>query len=208
VNNKIVTNNSVIEYEEKVFPNEKAYLNIENATINLIEAKEILDNHNIGFGLIYGTLLGAIREKGFILHDRDTDLFVLDEEKEALLDVLPDFLSAGFNIGRYDGELLSLVRSEEYIDFYFFRKSGLIFRKCTVGLKAKAKYLENTMSYSFLGENFQVPIESEKLLVDLYGKNWMVPVKDVAAIEYNKYIIFRNYVRTHFPSIYKVLNKL
>ena len=40
----------------------------------------ILDKHNIRYTMYYGTLLGAIRHKGFIPWDDDFDLGVLDEQ--------------------------------------------------------------------------------------------------------------------------------
>lgn len=41
----------------------------------LFKAKELLESQNIKFYLIYGTLLGAIREHSFISHDYDVDIY-------------------------------------------------------------------------------------------------------------------------------------
>lgn len=206
--NKINTKKGVITYEEKIPVSGTKRLNIKIATENLLDIKKILDAHSIKFGLIYGTLLGAIREGNFIKHDEDIDLFILDEHKEDLLCILDEIIDAGFQVLRYDKKLLSISRNEEYIDFYFFRKSNFGVRKCDVGLKAKAKYLEQTKDFLFLGEFFQVPSKSESFLVDLYGKNWKTPIKDTAAIDYNRYVIFRNYIRNNTPFLFRIISKL
>lgn len=205
--NKINTKKGVITFEEKIPVSGAKRLNIKTATENLLDLKKILDSHSIKFGLIYGTLLGAIREGNFIKHDEDIDLYMLDEHKEGLLFILDEIIGAGFQVLRYDKKLLSIARNEEYIDFYFFRKSNFGVRKCDVGLKAKAKYLEQTKDYLFLGEFFQVPSKPESFLVDLYGKNWKTPVKDTAAIDYNRYVIFRNYIRNNIPFLFRIMSK-
>tara|TARA_B100001093_G_scaffold409908_1_gene399052 strand:- start:7289 stop:7927 length:639 start_codon:yes stop_codon:yes gene_type:complete len=202
----INTKNGDITFEEKIFFPGSKTLVIETATKNLLDVKNILDAHYVKFGLIYGTLLGAIRENNFIKHDEDIDLFVLDEYKEELLEILHKFIDSGFEVIRYDKKLLSISRDNEYIDFYFFKKINYFYRKCEVGLIAKAKYLENTVDYTFLGENFQVPQEVESFLEDLYGKTWRIPAKNDPSINHNRYIIFRNTIKEHAPYLFKILS--
>ena len=153
-------------------------------------------------------MLGAIRENNFIKHDEDIDLFVLDEYKEDLLAILHKFINCGFEVIRYDKKLLSISRDNEYIDFYFFKKINYFYRKCEVGLIAKAKYLENTVDYTFLEENFQVPQKVESFLEDLYGKTWRTPIKNDPSINHNRYIIFRNIIKKHAPYLFKILSSI
>jgi|TARA_Y100000385_G_C13109150_1_gene651016 hypothetical protein len=204
----INTRNGDITFEEKTFFPGSKTLVIETATKNLLDVKNILDAHNVKFGLIYGTLLGAIRENNFIKHDEDIDLFVLDEYKEDLLAILHKFINCGFEVIRYDKKLLSISRDNEYIDFYFFKKINYFYRKCEVGLIAKAKYLENTVDYTFLEENFQVPQKVESFLEDLYGKTWRTPIKNDPSINHNRYIIFRNIIKKHAPYLFKILSSI
>jgi lipopolysaccharide cholinephosphotransferase len=206
MNYEIITKNGTIVYEEKIFSYGKEPLVLEVATTNLLDVKRVLDFHNVKFGLIFGTLLGSIRENNFIEHDEDTDLFILNEDKENMLSSLHDLVECGFEIGRYNGKLLSIIRNGEYIDFYFFRKSNFFYRKCDVGLVAKAKYLENTKDYKFLGEIFQVPEEAESLLVDLYGKTWKTPIKNDPTTNYNKYLIFRESIKKNIPFLFTILS--
>lgn len=205
---EIATRNGIIYFEETLPISGTKTLDLKKAKKNLLDIKDILDKNGIGFGLIYGTLLGAIRENNFIEHDEDIDLSMLEENKEDLLAILQDIIDAGFKVLRYDEKLLSVSRDNEYIDFYFFKKTASSYRKCDVGLKAKDKYLEETKAYSFLGKNFQVPVEAEKFLIELYGKNWKTPIKNVAAVDYNKYIIFREYIKKNLSFLFPVLSRI
>jgi hypothetical protein len=94
--NEIVTKNGVIKIKNKDFSEPNKHLDIDIAKKNLLDLKEVMDRSGVKFGLIYGTLLGAYREKNFIKHDYDTDLFVLEEVKQDLLDSLPGLIKIGF----------------------------------------------------------------------------------------------------------------
>lgn len=212
---KIETRNGTVEINLKDFNQPPKYLNLDAAKQNLLDLKKVLDDSGVKFGLIYGTLLGAYRENNFIKHDYDTDLYVLEEDKLNLLDTLPKLIKIGFEVGRYDGLLLSLVRDEEYIDFYFFRKSNLFYRKNTVGLTAKAKYLENTKPYNFLGESFEIPEKVESFLVELYGKTWKIPIENDPSMNHHWYIKIREHIKNEysilfpfFRKIKKIINKI
>ncbi len=143
---------------------------------NLLLFKNIIDSEGIKFGLIAGTLLGAVREKDFITHDEDIDLFLLEEDKQRLFDSLPKLLENGFEIARYDRRgLMSIIRKDEYIDLYFFSKykDGLCF--CS-GWTIPEKFLLNTTTYSFKGSDFCVPEEYVEFLKYEYGKDWLTPI--------------------------------
>ncbi|MBF0199495.1 MAG: LicD family protein [Planctomycetes bacterium] len=200
---KIETANGVIEFEEKIFSEDKAPLDQAIGKANLLDVRRVLAKHDVKFGLIYGTLLGAIREKGFIPHDQDIDLFMLAEDREKLLNSLHDLLDCGFQVCRYDGIMLSIIRDEEYIDFYFFRK-GFFQRKCSPGLTARSSYLEKTREISFLGESFHVPHNPEKMLVFLYGKNWKVPRKNDPSMNHHPYIILRETLKAKANFLFQI----
>lgn len=204
----ISTNKGAITVRERDFSTSKKYIKTDIAKRNLIDLKKILDKNKVHFGLIYGTLLGAYREKNFIKHDYDTDLYVLEEFKQKLLDSLKELIDIGFEVCRFDGLILSVIRQGEYIDFYFFRKSWFFYRKNSAGLSTRAKFLENTSDYEFLGEIFQIPEDTENFLVSLYGKNWRVPIKNDISMNHHWYIKIRNYIRSNFFKVFIVISFL
>ena len=175
------------------------------AEVNLLDFKKCMDQHTLTFGLIYGTLLGAIREKGFIAHDEDTDLFVLLEDRKNILAILFDLRKSGFEVGRYNGELLTIVRDGEYIDLYFFRKQGFFNRECD-GYVVPNHMLTNPEPYQFLGTSFNVPKNPEKLLNKLYGENWRVPDKNGSTINYGFSLKSRIYIRDNLRPLFDLLS--
>ena len=174
---KIKLSNGVIKYKTHPLFLGVKKINIEIATENLILLKSILDQHNIKFGLIAGTLLGAIREKDFIHHDEDIDLFLLNEQRQKFLNLIPILVKAGFEIARYDRRgLLSIIRKGEYIDFYFFTPLCDNIRHCC-GWCVPEFFLIETTKIFFKGEEFIVPRDYEGFLEYEYGYDWQTPVK-------------------------------
>jgi len=152
-------------------------INKEQANINLQLLKFILDKNDVPFGLIYGTLLGSVREHDFITHDEDIDLYILDEYKTNFYSALFELRDQGFEVVRNDrAGLISIMRNNEYIDFYIFKKYKPGIRICS-GLCILEKYLKNTITIKFNGSNYNIPQAYEEWLTFEYGKNWRTPIK-------------------------------
>ncbi len=204
---KIDTINGIYEYKELSFQNGSKYIDRKVSKDNLLEVRLILEKNEICFGLIYGTLLGAIRENNFIEHDEDTDIFILAEDKEKLLSTLFELRQAGFEVGRYDGKLLSIVRNGEYIDIYEFIKKSKSLRECD-GYVIRSHYLEELKFFSFLGEMFRIPENAELLLVDLYGKDWMVPKVNEPASNYGLYLTIKMFIKRNLKPLFLLISLL
>jgi len=174
---------------------------------NLLDFKRIMDINNISFTLAYGTLLGAIREDDFITHDEDIDVAILDEDRDNFLNSLDTFIENDFIIGRYANDILSLIRNGEYIDIYIFRKKLFGYREFG-NEQLKEKYLIDTMDYSFMDSKFKIPRESEKYLIEHYGKNWRVPIKDAHACNPNIYLIIKNFLKKNTRPIFNIISFL
>lgn len=56
----------------------------------LINVAKFCDDHNIKYSLAYGTLIGAIRHKGFIPWDDDIDIIMMRDDYERFVDTYKD----------------------------------------------------------------------------------------------------------------------
>jgi hypothetical protein len=64
-------------------------LDIPVARENLSLFKNIAEKHHIPVILVYGTLLGAVRERAFLAHDSDTDIAIDRKYEYMLLEIIP-----------------------------------------------------------------------------------------------------------------------
>lgn len=187
-------------FDEVEFFNGMQIIDREKSRDNLLELKKILDFKRIEFGLIYGTLLGAVRENNFIAHDQDTDIFMLQEAKALFIDSLFYLREHGFELARNDKNLMTIIRDGEYIDIYFFKRSLLFYRKNDRQYVIK-EHLEKIEKINFFNEEFRVPYNHILFLEKHYGYDWRIPMQNKPAKstyfigkykEFIKKLIFRN----------------
>ncbi len=73
----------------------------------------VLNKYNIKYWLDYGTLLGAVRHKGFIPWDDDLDIGVLHSDRKLILESVKSELSDKYSI-YYFGEHDKFLKFEKY----------------------------------------------------------------------------------------------
>jgi len=169
---------------EDVWKQRPDNMNPEDAKRVLLEVKSVLDVLKIPFFLIFGTCLGAIREKGFIDCDFDIDLGIRHTDLlpklnvvKAVFDTLgyeTHYLSTPYTYNRMikvekDGIRVDLVNWDLCQGNYFHpvEPDG----KCQVFPRAMFDILT---SIEFLGQTFCVPSPPEAFLTELYGPNWRI----------------------------------
>lgn len=162
-----------------------------------------LSDNNITYTLIFGSLLGAIREKGFIKHDLDIDVAMFIKDKTPMLyDVLND---AGFKIIRrfiIDDGALGCEETFEYantgvtIDVFYICPPIHKYPYCCCWNKAEGcatyresvekiggvypRLIDQPVSETMVRtpfENIEVSITSSAIecLEFAYGSNYMTP---------------------------------
>ena len=164
----------------------------------LAHVAEVIDRHNIPAFAAYGTLLGFVRDGGFLPHDDDIDLGVLpsDWTPQRLLKVLLEE-ETGFSFlfaFSYDGRVteFKLQYGGIPIDFFFYEDDGDKFFAGSYHYFPDIKYPSvNANSAQRVCEprivaldkihvfdiDFSIPANVEYVLEKLYG-NWRVPVTE------------------------------
>lgn len=168
------------------FHETSGFLNPELSEYLLLHVKMVLDKHNIPFLLMFGTLLGAYRDKAFIPYDRDIDIALSDEN---IQDVKRIISSGEFSIYQISvirnalhKNLLSLRYRNDYIDFCFFQKryDGYWYNEKRIDLWQ----IDNGLSeIEFLREKFKAVNNIEALLEKCYGNTWKTKIENYPANE-------------------------
>jgi hypothetical protein len=172
------------EREEK-----KTYnpIHLEQSIHLLFTTRQIFDDNNISFFLIFGTLLGAYRDGFFIKHDTDIDLGLLEESKEKVMFLIEEgyFALYGMKYTREwhgKGHLKAMQYKNDYIDFWFFKKDGVMYRSGG-SYNMKAYQIDKGFStIKFYGQEFKTVHNIEEYLNRHYPiGDWRIPVLDYHA---------------------------
>lgn len=96
---------------------------LRNIQLVYLELLRFVDNvcnkYDLGYWLIYGTLIGAVRHEGFIPWDDDLDIAMMRNDYNKLMEVLPEEIKK-YDFFKENCGLTRLVKLEEnyYKDFY------------------------------------------------------------------------------------------
>ncbi len=179
---------------------------------------ECLTKNSIPYTLIFGSLLGAIRESGFIKHDLDIDVALFIEDRTPVLHRILD--EAGFRLIRRfiigDGSLgceetYEFFHSGVTIDIFYICSPIDNYQYCCCWNKAEgcATYREsvkkiggvyprridqpvNRVMVRAPFENIEVSItaNAKECLEFAYGKSYMIPDPDFRPPTDHRYICY------------------
>lgn len=168
----------------------------------LSELIQILNSLSIRHWIDGGTLLGAIREGGFIKGDNDIDLGVYDWELIPQLSKLKLILQErGWIIDRCISHDVVSIYSKDRpsvgIDIWRFNRKfngrQIIFYH--YGWKGYFRFPDSVIAdirpYTFLGIATNVPSRPERYLEELYGKGWKTPKSIKKPDDYPNYRPFK-----------------
>ena len=149
---------------------------------NLLIANELLIKNRVFPFLLYGTLLGVFRDKKLINGDNDIDMgckyedFIISKEK-----IIQSFKLQGFILAKENKSLITLVRKNEHIDLYLFRKIPILNSYFSMNFYIPSKYLLNLNYISVYDNKFLIPQYTDLFLEYCYGPDWKIPKKGCTA---------------------------
>jgi len=193
----IKTNKGEFHFKPRNLFHGRKKINKKKAQENLLLLRNILKKTDIRWGLIFGTLLGAVREKNFIAHDEDTDIYIFYEDQYKILELIYEFKKFGFEIARYEKKsLFSIIRNNEYIDFYFFKKK-MFGRRC-LDYYVPNLFFKQSAKIKFFNQYFPTLNNAHKYLEFQYGKDWKIPKINSHA---QPNIFWKKLIKSMFPSL-------
>ena len=195
---KIPVIKKIIDLKSALIRNRLKSNLVKNGREILVQSVGILESINVNYWLDYGTLLGAIRNKGFIKGDGDIDLGI--DIKEDIDRIIKSFKDNGFKLYCYYhvsdeslGRIVSLKKKGIILDLYNYTISENEM-SCTIyeqeGCESNDEYYRihntlkvyyllfdfeiETVDYSLFDINVKIPKNYEEYLTTIYGSDYMV----------------------------------
>jgi hypothetical protein len=142
---------------------------------------DLLTRRGIPYWIDFGTLLGAVRDGGFIPWDSDADLGVDIRDWPRVLDLLPEFERAGFFYWQRPdgGSFASSPQNLTHLDIYYWEeRSGWMVNDCWPVYAFPAYLVDELDSIDLYGRAFPTPLRRDALLRDYrYGPAYRTPCR-------------------------------
>jgi len=170
-----MSENTTVPWEVGV--RKEGVMNQEVMKKNLIDFKRVMDKHGVKFVLIFGTLLGAIRDKKLIDWDTDVDTACFAPDHKLIHRVVIELKELGFNVVKREWCPLHdqfFIRDGEKIEIWWFCDTGdeWFYDK---HIRYPKRFFDITEHIEFLGGTFQVPSNPKEFLTLTYGNDWGTP---------------------------------
>lgn len=149
---------------------------------NVLDFKIILDRNNISFCVMFGTLLGFVRDGDIIQGDSDFDIFCFSKDYIKWNKVKKQLKDENFYIPEdvpFNDDYI--IRNGEKIDINWVMPFGRYYVYNNEIYYPKEYFEPLNEVIQIWGTPFRLPNNCSRLLEDLYG-NWKVPSKNKGRI--------------------------
>ena len=153
---------------------------------------DLFDNNGIKYWMDFGTLLGAVRENGILMWDKDADLGVLKKDESKIQGLFKKIKKDGYDIDKpWDGiyKVYYSPQNRNYIDLFTWDKWPMQQSKKEQWKRAcmhnalhlnhkkffPSYFIEETVLVNFNGKQMRAPRDTEKFLELRFGRDWRIP---------------------------------
>jgi len=143
----------------------------------LKDINKIFNQYKISHFLMGGTLLGAIRDKNFIVGDNDIDLGVFKDfwNLDTFPSILKDLKNESIIVNNLAANcVLNVTRDSIPLDVCFHRKTNehYIIQGNGWKIKIPEEFLNSLDCINFLGIDINIPHNVEEYLNGFYNNSW------------------------------------
>ena len=156
-------------------------INIPQSTANLFTTVDVLENLNIKYSVVFGTLLGIYRDGELIEHDADSDLAVWVQDENKIIQLIKGLEDKQFMLTRFERHIISFTRGGDYIDCYMYKtkenSSNVLHSVPCLGTLTIMDF-DNSNTVTFHNRNLTCVHDPENYFQKLYGSDWKTPIKN------------------------------
>jgi phosphorylcholine metabolism protein LicD len=163
----------------------------------LFSIVDILEKCQVPYCLVEGTLLGMMRENGFIQWDKDIDIGVRHEDLIPKMGQLHELFARQFSITllkfpyayvrefhlHTQGYQIDIINYDTGVYQNAPIRFNVIHDQYASSYHAKDLF-EEYQPFKFLGRTLYLPKDPERYLIETYGYEWRTPLKPGKYIAY------------------------
>ena len=155
--------------------------------------KEVTDEYEkrgITWFLIFGSLLGAVRDGGPIPGDDDIDICVLQKDRAKIKEANTYLRTLGYWIPEKEDGMVErdevYIKDGQKIEACVFHNEGDYYRydPCQPNIRYEKKYFEVLTKVDFGGIVSYIPVHNIELLELMYGPKWKIPIPGYACHQF------------------------
>ena len=174
-----------VYYPYKEYLNKKRNAQFKKMGLQVIkEFDHCFEENNLFYTLAFGSMLGAVREKGFIKHDMDLDVFVWAEDYSDKIQLSLE--NSGFKlIHRFTVDGGSLAREETYVKydvsidiFYVYPPIDKYTTICDYKpFKGAVSWDDSEKNFGgLIARRFDIPVAKERIKTKFEDAELYVPI--------------------------------